>query len=125
MKTFWNKHKYIRVIKFYRDKSSTITYHKRESFKPNYLVNPDHVFNANGYSTIVVSELAAETINPLDFKSKYDAVRFKSAINNKLIADTFDTLKAKKFDMSQILLFLSLAVNVIVLYLLLRQMGIF
>lgn len=125
MRFFWNKHKYIRVITFKKDKSSEISYFKRDKFKPSYLINPDHVFNWNGYSTIVITDEATETINPLDFKSKYPASKFKSAINNKLISDTFDTLKTHKFDFSQMMLFLSLVVNVVIVYLLLKQMGIF
>ncbi len=121
---FWNRHKYIRVISFNKDKTSSITYHKRKDFKPKFLLNPDHVFNANGFQTVVISETSAETINPLDFTSKYDAKSFKSAINNKLISDTFETMKSNKLDLDRILLFASLLVNFIILFILIKEMGI-
>ena len=125
LRFFWNKHKFIRVIKFNSDKSSTITYYQRATFKPKYLVNPDHIFIANGYTTIIITDKAQETINPLDFKSQYDAEQFKIAINNKIIADTFSTLKTNKFDLTQIILFASVALNIIILYFTLKSNGVF
>lgn len=124
MRTFFNKHKYIREVIYRDDKSIEIKYHRRERFKPLYLINPDHVFNYKGYTTIITNENASESINPLDFTSKYDAKVFRSAINNKLIDDTFNTLKHKKIDLSQIMLFASLMINFIILYFLLRQGGV-
>ena len=124
MRTFLNKHKYIKVIKFTGDKSVSINYYRRDEFKPVYLINPDHIFLHNGYTTIIISDKAAETINPLDFTSKYDIAKFQAAINNKVIGDTFNALKGNKFDLQQILLFLSLAVNFLVLYFLLKSQGI-
>jgi hypothetical protein len=102
-----------------------VTYHRRNKFNPSYLINPDHIFNSAGYTTIVISDNAQETINPLNFQSKYDAKKFQSAINNKVISDTFNTLKGNKFDLQQILLFLSLAVNFLVLYFIMKSQGIF
>jgi hypothetical protein len=120
MRLFFNKDKFIRVITFYGDKSSRITYHKRNKFKPSYLINPNHIFMANGYSTIVASDTSPETINPLDFKSKYDISKFQSAINNKVIEDTFSNLKSKRYDLTQILLFISLLCNAVVLFIVLK-----
>ena len=124
MRFFFNKHKYIRVISFNKDKSSTITYHARVKFKPDFEINPDHIFMMSGYATVVTSELAPESINPLDFNSKYNVSHFKTAINNKIIADTFMNLKSSKFDLTQILLFGSLLINIIVLFILLKTTGI-
>lgn len=124
MRTFFNKHKYLREVVYNNDKSVNIRYHKRANFNPKYLVNPNHVFNFNGYSTIVTHENATESINPLDFTSKYDAKVFRSAINNKLIDDTFNTLKVAKYDLQQIMLMLSLVLNGVILYLLLKTMEI-
>lgn len=124
MRLFFNKHKYIREVTYNNDKSVQIRYYRREKFKPLYIVNPDHVFNSNGYSTIIVSENASENLNPLDFNSKYDAKVFRAAINNKLIDDTFNTLKHKQIDLTQIMLFASLMINFIILYFLLKQGGI-
>lgn len=125
MRTYFNKHKYIRVITFNHDKSSTIKYYKKESFNKNknLLINPDHIFLAKGYTTIVLHDKSAETINPLDFESKYDADMFQSAINTKIIHDTFNTLKAKKFELTQILLIAIAICNVVMLYFLLQLAG--
>lgn len=124
MRWFFNKHKYIKVVKFNSDKSAITNFYKRGELPKTYIINPDHVFNSNGYSTIVMSDKSAESINPLNFESKYDVAMYKSAINNKMIADTFSTLKTSKFDLQQILLFLSLATNFIVLYFVLKSQGI-
>jgi len=120
---FLNKHKYLRVIKFNSDKSSTITYHLSTKFKPNFLINPDHIFIYNGYRTIIITDKSAETINPLDFNSKFNSSDFKTAIESKLIKDTFSTLKHKIFDTPTILLLLNLVITFAVLYFLLKSQG--
>lgn len=125
MRYFLNKHKFLRVVKFNCDKTSTVTYHKIKDFKPDFIIDPNHVFNANGYNTVVITDKSAQTINPLDFESKYDAKMFKTAINSKLIYETFSNLKSPKFDMQQIFLFLSLIANIIILYFILKQNGVF
>ncbi len=108
---FLNKHKYLRVIKFNTDKSSTITYHLSSKFKPNFLINPDHIFLYNGYRTVVITDKSAETINPLDFESK-------------LIKDTFSTLKHNIFDTPTILLIINIVITLVVLYFLLKSQGV-
>ena len=125
MRNFLNKHKFIRVIQFQKDKSVQIHYHLRDKFHPDYLVNPDHIFMGNGYSTIVVNGDKPETLNPLDFTSKYDGNMFKSAINTKIIEDTFAGLKTSKFDLTQIIMFLLIAMNFITLYFTLKSNGVF
>jgi hypothetical protein len=120
---FLNKHKYLRVIKFNSDKSSTITYHLSSKFTPNFLINPNHIFNYNGYRTIIITDKSAETINPLDFNSKFNASDFETAIESKLIRDTFNTLKPKLFDTPTILLILNLVITFGVFYLLLKSQG--
>lgn len=121
---FFNKHKYLRVIKFYSDKSSTITYHLSSKFTPDFLINPDHIFIYNGYRTVIISDKSAETINPLDFNSKFNASDFKTAIESKLIKDTFSTLKPKMFDTTTIILLLNLILTLGVFYLLLKEQGV-
>ncbi len=121
---FLNKHKYLRVIKFNSDKSSTITYHLSSKFKPNFLINPDHIFIYNGYRTVVITDKSAETINPLDFESKFNANDFQTAIESKLIRDTFSTLKHNLFDKVTILLILNLVITLGVLYFLLKSQGV-
>lgn len=120
---FLNKHKYIRVIKFNSDKSSTITYHLSSKFTPSFLINPDHIFIYNGYRTIIITDKSAETINPLDFNSKFNSSDFETAIESKLIRDTFNTLKPKLFDTPTILLLLNLVMTFGLFYLLLKGQG--
>jgi len=121
---FLNKHKYLRVIKFNSDKSSTITYHLSSKFKPDFLINPDHIFIYKGYRTVIITDKSAETINPLDFNSKFNASDFKTAIESKLIKDTFSTLKPNLFDTTTIILILNLLMTFGILYLLLKGQGV-
>ena len=121
---FLNKHKYLRVIKFNSDKSSTITYHLSSKFKPNFLINPDHIFIYNGYRTVVITDKSAETINPLDFNSKFNSSDFQTAIESKLIKDTFSTLKHNILDTPTILLIINLVITLAVLYFLLKSQGV-
>ena len=125
MRTFLNKHKFIRVITFKKDKSTSIAYHARDSFKPSYLIDPNHIFLGNGYSTIIHVEGQAQSCNPLDFESKYDGAKFQVAINTKIIEDTFTGLKSNKFDLTQMILFLSIAMNFVILYFTLKSNGVF
>ena len=119
----FNKHKYLRVVKYNSDKSSTITYHLSSKFKPNYLINPDHIFNYKGYRTIITTDKSAETINPLDFNSKYNASDFQTAIESKLIKDTFNTLKPNLFDKTTFMLLLNIILTIAVIYLLMKGQG--
>lgn len=119
----FGKHKYLRVIKFNSDKSSTITYHLSSKFKPNFLVNPDHIFNYKGYRTIVITDKSAETINPLDFESKFNREDFQTAIESKLIKDTFSTLKSNTIDKTTVMLLLNIILHIVVIYLLLKGQG--
>ncbi len=121
---FLNKHKYLRVIKFNSDKSSNITYHLSSKFKPNFLINPDHIFLYNGYRTVIITDKSAETINPLDFESKFNSSDFQTAIESKLIKDTFSTLKHNIFDTPTILLLINLIITLAVLYFLLKSQGV-
>lgn len=121
----FHKHDFIRVITFNNDKTSAVQYHASKKYKPSYLINPDHIFLWNGYRTIIIKEGGIETINPLDFESKYDESNFTTAINSKLIRETFTSLKTNKIDLMQIILFLSLAINFVVLYFTLKSNGVF
>ena len=117
------KHKYLRVIKFNTDKSTTVTYHLSSKFKPNFLINPDHIFYYKGYRTIIITDKSAETINPLDFNSKYNASDFQTAIESKLIKDTFNTLKPNLFDKTTFMLLLNIILTIAVIYLLMKGQG--
>jgi len=120
---FFNKHKYLRVIKFNSDKSTTVTYHLSDKFKPSFLINPDHIFNYRGYRTIVITDKSAETINPLDFESKFNHEDFQTAIESKLIKDTFSTLKSNKIDKITVMLLLIIILHIVVIYLVLKGQG--
>ena len=119
----FNKHKYLRVVKFNSDKSTTVTYHLSDKFKPSFLINPNHIFNYKGYRTIVITDKSAETINPLDFESKFNHEDFQTAIESKLIRDTFTTLKSNTFDRTMFMLLIILILNIAVIYLLLKSQG--
>ena len=119
----FNKHKYLRVIKFNSDKSTTVTYHLSDKFKPNFLINPDHIFNYKGYRTIVITDKSAETINPLDFESKFNHEDFQTDIESKLIKDTFSTLKSNTIDKTTVMLLINIILHIVVIYLLLKGQG--
>jgi hypothetical protein len=119
----FNKHKYLRVIKFNSDKSTTVSYHLSDKFKPSFLINPDHIFNYKGYRTIVITDKSAETINPLDFESKFNHEDFQTAIESKLIKDTFSTLKSNTIDKTTVMLLLNIILHIVVIYLLLKWQG--
>lgn len=119
----FGKHKYLRVIKFNSDKSTTVTYHLSDKFKPSFLINPDHIFNYKGYRTIVITDKSAETINPLDFESKFNHEDFQTAIESKLIKDTFSTLKSNTIDKTTVMLLLNIILHIVVIYLLLKGQG--
>ena len=119
----FGKHKYLRVIKFNSDKSSTVTYHLSSKFKPNFLINPDHIFDYKGYRTVIITDKSAETINPLDFESKFNPENFQAAIESKLIKDTFSTLKSNTFDKTTVMLLLNIILQIVVIYLLLKSQG--
>ena len=119
----FSKHKYLRVIKFNSDKSTTVTYHQSSKFRPNFLINPDHIFNYKGYRTVIITDKSAETINPLDFSSKFNASDFQTAIESKLIKDTFSTLKPNLFDKTTFMLLLNIILTIAVIYLLMKGQG--
>lgn len=123
VRTFLNKHIWLRVVVYNDDKSVTTTYYKSKSFKPNFLINPEHVFIFNGYRSVLLTNKSAETINPLDFKSKYDVDHFHSAIESKLISETFTSLKKSTIDTTTILLILNAVLVIAVIYLQLKAQG--
>ena len=117
-----NKNKYIKEYHFTNDKNIIIKFHKKDNFKPDFVVNPDHIFLSNGYQTIITSEKSAETIDVTDFKSQYPAEHFKTAINSKLISDAFTSLNRKKDLLPIILVGIGICL-VLLLYILLTTNG--
>ena len=118
----FNKHKYIRLITFKNDKSVSVRYFKSKEFErycnesKGLLVDPNHMFIQRGFRTFITAENTAQTINPLDIKSQYDAIKFEIAIQNKVIRDTFNKFENKKFDLNTMLLIGILAALGILLY---------
>ena len=125
-RNFFTRSRYVRVETYNDDKSVRVKYYKKVNFNKDgsYLLNPDHVFNLKGYSTIVLTQHTQENINPLDFESKYDAVKYKTGIQNKLIESTFSTLKTNKLDTLQMVLIANLMTLLLVAYLTLKYMGV-
>ena len=101
----FKRDKYIKVIKVHNNHDLTIKYYNKKTFKPDFLVNDKHIFNHNGHTTVITSENKAETINPLELQSAYKAKDFKTAIESKIISETFASVKSNKLDLTTILLF--------------------
>lgn len=120
----YREHNFIKVYNFTKLKTLEVKYYAKKDFKPDYLVNPDHVFMHEGFSTVVMSDTSAESINPLNFESKFNVKDFKTAINSKLIDETFSGLKSEKIDMVKLLLFVNIGINLILLYILAKSQGV-
>src|SRR5690606_11417315 len=124
LKFKYREHRYIKVYRFRNDKTVDINIYAKDTFRPDFLLDPNHVFNHAGFSTIVISDTKAETINPLDLKSKYNVKDFTTAINSKLIHETFSTLETNKIDLVKVLLFANIAINLVLLFILAKSQGI-
>ena len=125
-RNFFTRSRYIRIETYMKDKTINVTYIRKNKFNKDngYLLNPNHIFNIKGYTTIVFTENSSENINPLDFESKFDTRMFQTAIKQNLIEQTFNTLKTNKFDDLKIVLLVSLLTLAGVAYLLIKYMGI-
>lgn len=124
-RNYFNKHKYVRLVCYNKDMSIKVRYIKRENFNKNneYLINEKHVFNFNGYTSIIVTEKAQESINPLDFESKYNADDYKTAMRSGLVKDAFNSIKVDKFDKVAMLLILNVIQLLAIVYLLYMTFG--
>ena len=124
-RNYFNKYKYVRLVRYNNDMSISVSYYKKEQFNKNdaILINPDHVFNFKGYTSIIITSQSSESINPLDFNSKFNKKDFETAMESKLIQETFASLKADKFDKIMMLLFLNIAQLVAISYLLYNMLG--
>lgn len=120
------KKKYLKVYTYKNDKTLKVLYlHKtRDKTKiDNILINSNHVFYHNGYATILTSDTKAETINPLDLSSAYNKKDFETAINSKLIKDTFNSTKPNTIDKITILLVANMVGIVAILYYIIQMKG--
>ena len=83
----------------------------------NILINPDHVFfDSKGNRYILTTDRSAESINPLDFESKFSPKEFRTAIESKLINDLFRNFDDKKLSIDRILLFVNIFMTFVILY---------
>lgn len=114
--TLIKKDKYIKIIKFKKDKSVEVKLIKTNNLPENLLINNNHVFIHKGYKTILTSDTVVESINPLDLRSQYPAEKFKTAIETKVINDVFNTIKHDKLDINKILLFVNIFISITLLY---------
>src|SRR5690554_7426349 len=119
----FQKSKYIKVYTFTDTKGLEVKYYKDKDLPKDLLINPDHVFNHRGYRTIMTTNKVAESINPLNFNSKFDKSLFEVAINNNFAKDLLSTTNNNKMDKTQMLLIGVLGGIVIVIYLLLKSQG--
>ena len=117
------KSKYIKVYTYHENKTLTLEYVKIANFPKTILINPNHIYMSNGFQSIIKTSTSAETINPLDFSSKYDAKKFESAIESKIIKETFGNLDTGKLDIMKVLLFVNIGINLVLLYILLKNSG--
>jgi hypothetical protein len=112
----YKKDNYIKIIKFKKDKSVEVKLIKTKELPKDLLLNNNHVFLHRGYKTVLLSDTMAESINPLDLKSRYPIEKFKSAIETKVINDVFNTIRSEKLDIYKILLFANIFIGIVILY---------
>ena len=125
-RNYFNKHKYIRVVTYNQDKTETIQYFKRDTFNKDneiLLINSNHVYNCNGYQTLIKTSEARESINPIDFEARYPAKKYKTAIDSKAVKDAFNSMKVDKFDKITLLLILNAVTLLAIAYLLYNILG--
>ena len=111
---------------FIKKKLYKVTYKSDKTFKikkiknienENILINPDHIFfDKQGNRYILATDQSAETINPLDFDSKFSASEFKTAIESKLINDLFKSFDDRKLSIDRLLLFVNIFLTFILVY---------
>lgn len=124
-RNYFNKHKYIRLVKYNNDMTISVSYTKREEFNKDnsILINPKHVYNFNGYKSIIITANAQESINPIDFEANYPADKYKVAIKSKAIKDAFQSMQPDKFDKVMALIVLNIIQLLAIAYLLFNLMG--
>ena len=111
---------------FKKKKLFKVTYKSDKTFKikriknienENILINPNHIFfDSSGNRYILTTDKSAETINPLDFESKFSTSEFKSAIESKLINDLFKSFDDRKLSIDRLLLFINIFLTFVIFY---------
>lgn len=124
------KNKYLQVVFYGSDKTKTIYYVKPTKDylitinKKTFKINPNHIYyTSNGFRSVLVNDFSAETINPLDFTSKFNSEDFNTAINNNLIKQTFETFTDNKIDWLKVIMFGNLFISATLLFLILKMNG--
>lgn len=111
----FRKKQFYKII-YNQDKTVKITKVKNINDE-NLLINPEHIFFDNkGNRYILTSDKSAESINPLDFESKFSPKEFKTAIESKLVNDLFNNFEENKLSIEKILLFVNIFISFMVLY---------
>ena len=124
------KNKYLQVDLYGSDKTKTTYFVKptRDYLitlkSKTYKINPNHIYyNSNGFRCVLVNDVGAETINPSDFESKFNADDFNTAINNNLIKQTFETFSDNQIDWLKVIMFGNLFISAVLLYFILKMNG--
>ena len=124
------KNKYLQVDFYGSDKTKKIYYVKPTKDylitinSKTYKINPNHIYyNANGFRCVLVNDVSAETIDPSDFESKFNADDFNTAINNNLIKQTFETFSDNQVDWLKVIMFGNLFISAVLLYFILKMNG--
>ena len=120
------KKDYLKIYTYKTDKTLSVKYLHKTNDKnkiDSILIDSNHVFYHNGYATILTSDTKAETINPLDLSSAYNKKDFETAINSKLIKDTFNSTKPSKIDKVVLLLIANMVGIIAILYYIIQMKG--
>ena len=124
-RNFFTKYRYTRIVTYNDNMTVDVKYVKNKDFMKDdtLLVNPEHIYDFKGYKSVITTCKSGESINPLDFESKYEAEKFKVGITTKLIKEAFGTLKISKFDKIMFLLVLNVIQLMAIMYLLYNLLG--
>ena len=125
------KNKYLQVVFYGSDKTRNIYYIKPTKDylitinSKTYKINPNHIYyTSNGFRSVLVNDLGAETIDPSDFTSKFNSDDFNTAINNNLIKQTFETFTDNKIDWLKVIMFGNLFISATLLFFILKMNGV-
>lgn len=111
----FKRNQFYKII-YKSDKTLKITKVK-DINKENILVNPNHIFlDKKGNRYILTSDQSSESINPLNFESKFSPKEFRTAIESKLINDLFKTFDDKKLTTDKILILINIILTFMIFY---------
>lgn len=122
-KLLHKEHQFIRVVQYNSNKTTTVKYLSLNEFKElenKILINPNHFYKTAKFNTILITDQSAQSIDPMDFKSAYDRKSFETAMETKLIKDTFATISKEKLSREIVLIVLNIVLSLGILYLLVK-----